>query len=82
VSKRVIVVGYLTGTWYRVYNKRNVDTIKSSLLQIIIYKTQKHYTYFQSILKEKVFTKVLKMPSSQAWLVRSPQEGVESKCFS
>jgi hypothetical protein len=35
-------------------------TQSSSLLYIIVYKTQKHYSYLQSILRENVFTKVFK----------------------
>ncbi len=47
-----------------------MDTIRSSLLPTNIYKTQKHYNYLKSLLKERVFTKAVKMPSLQAWVVR------------
>ncbi len=39
------------------------DTSSSSLLLMNIYKAQKHYNYLQSIIKERVFIKVIKMPS-------------------
>jgi hypothetical protein len=32
----------------------------------IFYKTHKHYNYLQCLLKQKVFTKVIKMPSLKA----------------
>jgi hypothetical protein len=47
-----------------------VDTVKSSLLPTNNYKTQKHYNYLKSLLKERVFTKAAKMLSLQAWVVR------------
>jgi hypothetical protein len=36
------------------YYKRLVDTIRSSLLLMVIYKAQKHYNYIQSILNRRL----------------------------
>jgi len=31
-------------------------------------KTHKHYNYLRSIFNQKLFTKDIKMPSSEAWV--------------
>jgi len=42
----------------------------SLLLKNIIKNTQKHHNYLQQILKQKVFTKAIKMPGWWAWVER------------
>jgi hypothetical protein len=52
----------------------------------IFYRSHNNYNYLQSLLKHKVPTKVIKMPSCKAW-VQSPssglikRQGVKRKCL-
>jgi len=49
------------------YMIEQVASNKSSLLLKMLKKTQEHYNYLQRQLKQKVFTKIIKMPSLRAW---------------
>ncbi len=51
------------------HNKRLVETIRSSLLLKIIFKYIQALQLFM-IVKERMFTKLLKMPGWEAWVER------------
>ncbi len=63
----------LTQTFYSSpsHDRTEVALNKSRLLLKIVFKTHKHYNYLLTMLKQKVFTKFVKMPSSEAWVERS-----------
>ncbi len=47
-------------------------------------KTHKYYNYLRRLIKGKVFTKVIKMPSWRAWVQRTSsliKSGGKRKCF-
>ncbi len=49
------------------YMIEQVASNKSSLLLKMLKKTRKDYNYLQRQSKQKVFTKIIKMPSLRAW---------------
>jgi hypothetical protein len=51
-------------------NKRLVDTIRSGLLLKIFSKCKNITSILNQLSKQRAFTKVIKMPSSEAWVER------------